>query len=105
MAIKYCYTGLIDPRSKDNDEVGFYYSLYPTLPESLISGVATAVTFRKITPWLPFGRPASKSQRFWFGEFIRRQLIQTTSVVAGTWLIETIALIALAVSSTSMLVS
>ena len=24
MAIKYCYTGLINPRSKDNDEVDFY---------------------------------------------------------------------------------
>lgn len=37
-------------------------SLYPhPLPESLISGVATAVTFRKgVTPWLPFRRPASR---------------------------------------------
>lgn len=31
------------------------------LPESLTSGVATAVTLRKgVTPWLPFWRPASK---------------------------------------------
>lgn len=37
-------------------------SLYPhPLPESLISGVATAVTFRKgVTPWLPLRRPESR---------------------------------------------